>query len=506
MNLGELVSRASQWYGEATAVVDGERTISFREVDERSNRLANALLEDGFTPGDRIAVLLGNRLEWFDVTFGLLKAGLVRTYVNPRSTPAEIAYQLQDSGATAMVVSDEFGPLVEQTDLGPVDRVISTGDEYEEMLVSASGSSPPVALEADTVAALQYSSGTTGKPKGVMQTHGNWLAMTTGALIDIGIGADDVLLHVGPMSHASGGFAYPFLYRGGKQVIFAGFDPIELLEAIPKHEVTTLLLVPTMIYGLLEILDQHPVEVSTLRTVLYGGSPMAPGKLERCLEVFGPVFQQTYGLTEALGGDTFLHKSEHVPGSPLLASAGRTSFVVELKIADDDGNEVPTGEVGEILQRGPHVMAGYWNRPEATAEAMTDDGWFRTADLGYQDEDGYLFIVDRKADMIVSGGFNVYPREVEDVLLAHPAVAEAVAISVPDDRWGEAVKAVMRLQEGAEASEDELDSWCRERLSGFKIPRSYDFVTEELPKNPNGKPLRRLVREPFWAAHERRVG
>lgn len=506
MNLGDVVVRAARHYGDRTAVIDGDRTVSFRELDERSNRLANALLDRGLSTGDRVAVLLGNRLEWFDVTFGLLKAGLVRTYVNPRLTPAEIGHQLEDSGAAALIASEEFLPLVEASDLGPVKETLQTGDRYEVMLAAASGGSPSVDLDHDSLAALMYSSGTTGKPKGVMQTHGNWLSMTTGALVDIGIGPTDVLLHLGPMSHASGGFAYPFLARGGTQVIHRGFDPVELLESIPRYGVTTLLLVPTMIYMLLEVLDQHPVEVSALRTVLYGGSPMAPAKLERGLEIFGPVFQQTYGMTEALGGTTFLHKDEHVPGNPRLASAGRPSFLVELKIADDDGNEMGPGEVGEILQRGPHVMAGYWNRPEATEAAMAGGGWFRTSDMGFQDDEGFLFIVDRKADMIVSGGFNVYPREVEDVIMANPAVAEAVVIAVPDDRWGESVKAVVRLLDGAAASSDEIDTWCRERLAGFKLPRSYDLVTEELPKNPNGKPLRRQVREGYWEGRERRVG
>ncbi|KAA0233907.1 MAG: Long-chain-fatty-acid--CoA ligase [Acidimicrobiales bacterium] len=505
MDLAELVSRAARWYGDETAVVQGDRFISFRELDERSTRLGNALLESGVSPGDRVAVLLGNRLEWFDVTFGLLKAGIVRTYLNPRNTPPEIAYQLADAGASVLVVSDEFAPLVEGADMGPVERVIRTGDSYEAMLAGAGTQAMPPRGPAE-LAALMYSSGTTGRPKGVMQTHGNWLAMTTGALIDIGVRSDDVLLHVGPMSHASGGFAYPFLYRGGKQVVYAGFDPIGMLDAIPAHGVTTLLLVPTMIYALLEILGQHPVDTSSIRTILYGGSPMAPGKLEQALEVFGPVFQQTYGMTEALGGDTFLHKHEHLPGSPRLASAGRTSFGVELEIVDDEANVLPAGEVGEVVQRGPHVMAGYWNREEETAEVLTDDGWFHTSDMGYLDEDGYLFIVDRKADMIVSGGFNVYPREVEDVVMAHPQVAEAVVIAVPDEKWGESVKAVVRLLEGEATTTEELDEWCRSRLSGYKIPRSYDFVTDELPKNPNGKPLRRLVREPYWEAHDRRVG
>ncbi|MCZ7528786.1 MAG: long-chain fatty acid--CoA ligase [Acidimicrobiia bacterium] len=506
MNLATLVTRAACWFGNRPAVIDGGRTMSFRELEERSNQFAHVMAGLGCRPGERVAVLLGNRLEWFDVTFGLLKAGLVRTYVNPRSAPPEIAHQLADSGARTVIVSDEFEGLLEATDLGAVEHVIRTGGEYDALLEAAAASAPGLDLGPDTLAALQYSSGTTGRPKGVMQTHGNWLAMTSGALIDIGVGPDDVLLHVGPMSHASGGFAYPFLYRGGTQVVYSGFDPVELLEAIPRHRVTTLLLVPTMIYALLEVLGRHPVDTSTLRTVLYGGSPIAPGKLEQCLEVLGPVFQQTYGMTEALGGDTFLHKHEHVPGSRRLASAGRPSFPVELTVADEQGHELPPGEVGEVVTRGPHVMAGYWNRPEASAEVFTPGGWFRTSDLGYLDEEGYLFIVDRKADMIVSGGFNVYPREVEDVLLAHPGIAEAAVVSTPDERWGESVRAVVRVQEGAGVTGEELDEWCRGQLAAFKVPRGYDFAAEPLPKNPNGKVLRRLIREPYWAGRERRVG
>ena len=507
MNLGELVRRAAWQYGDRTAVVDGKRQVSYAELEERANRFANAMAGQGLAAGDRVAVLVGNRLEWFDVTFGLAKAGLVRSYLNPRSAPPEITYQLADLDATALVVSDDLEPLIAAANLGPVKQVFRTGADYEALLAAASPEPPSVQQpDLGDLAAIAYSSGTTGQPKGVMQTHGNWLAAITGVLVEIGLDESDVLLHAGPMSHGSGGFALPALYRGSRQIIFRGFDPIELLDAIPQHGITTMFMVPTMIYMLLEVLQQHPVDTSSLRTIFYGGSPIAAAKLEQCLDRFGPVFIQSYGLSEAPGGDTYLGKGDHTPGNPALASAGRPALSVEMKIVGEDSSTLPPGQSGEIAVRGPHVMAGYWRRPEETAEILGPDGWLRTNDMGFMDEAGYLFIVDRKADMIVSGGFNVYPREIEDVLLAHPAVAETVVVSAPDEKWGETVRAVVRLMPDASTDAAELEAFCRERLSGYKLPRAYDFVTDPLPKSPNGKVLRRLVREKYWEGHDRRVG
>jgi acyl-CoA synthetase (AMP-forming)/AMP-acid ligase II len=523
VNLGELVRRAAWQYGDRTAVVDGDREVSFRELEDRANRFAQAMLGQGLAAGDRVAVLVGNRLEWFDVTFGLAKAGLVRSYLNPRSAPPEITYQLADLDAAALVVSDDLEPLIASADpggmggapptmaagaanLGPVKQVFRTGAGYEALLAAASPDPPPAQPDLGDLAAIAYSSGTTGQPKGVMQTHGNWLAAITGVLVEIGLDESDVLLHAGPMSHGSGGFALPALYRGSRQVIFRGFDPVELLDAVPKHGITTMFMVPTMIYMLLEVLQQHPVEVSSLRTVFYGGAPIAAARLEQCLDRFGPVFIQSYGLSEAPGGDTYLSRADHRPGNPALASAGRPALSVEMKIVGEDGSELAPGQSGEIAVRGPHVMAGYWRRPEETAEILGPDGWLRTNDMGFMDEAGYLFIVDRKADMIVSGGFNVYPREIEDVLLAHPAVAETVVVSAPDEKWGETVQAVVRLMPDTSADAAELEAFCRERLSGYKLPRAFDFVTDPLPKSPNGKVLRRLVRERYWAGRDRRVG
>ena len=506
MNLASILERSARAYGDRPAVVDGDRVTSFRELDRRANRFARGMAERGLGAGDRVALLLGNRLEWFDATFGLLKQGLVRSYVNPRSAPPEIAYQLEDSGASLLVVSEDLAPLVSAVTLPAGVELMVTGAGYEDWLGRFDPSADLLVGGDDDLAALMYTSGTTGRPKGAMQTHRNWLASTQAQLLELDLRRDDVLLHVGPMSHASGGTVYPLLFRGGLQVVHRGFDPVAMLEAIPRHQVTLLMMVPTMLYFLLDVLDAHPLELSSLRTIMYGGSPMAPERLERCLAKLGPVFVQSYGQTEALGGETFLHKDQHTPGNPRLLSAGRPTLHVEMKVVDDEGREVAPGELGEVLVRGPHVMAGYWNRPEATAEVLDVEGWFHSSDVGRFDDEGYLFIVDRKADMIVSGGFNVYPREVEDVLLERPEVLEAAVIAVPDERFGESVKAVVRLRDGAAIDPETLRSHCRDRLAGFKVPRSIDIVSAEIPKNPNGKPLRRLVREPFWVGRDRRVG
>jgi acyl-CoA synthetase (AMP-forming)/AMP-acid ligase II len=289
-------------------------------------------------------------------------------------------------------------------------------------------------------------------------------------------------------------------------VIHAGFDPGEVVKAIPKHGITTLLLVPTMIYMLLDLVVEHGIDASSLRTIQYGAAPMSPHRLERCLEIIGPVFLQGYGMSEVLGGMTFLEKEDHIPGSPRLGSCGRQCLFGELMIADEEGREVPAGVTGEIYMRGPTRMKEYLNRPEATAAAITADGWFKSGDIARMDEHGYVYIVDRKADMIISGGFNVYPVEVEHTLMEHPAVDEVVVIAVPDDKWGEAVKAVVRLRSGQVLPEEELLAWAKTRLAGYKLPKSVDYVDHELPKNPTGKLLRRVVREPYWTDSNRNVG
>jgi long-chain acyl-CoA synthetase len=460
----------------------------------------------GIRQGDRVALLVGNRVEWFDATLGLLKAGAVRTYINPRHTPPEIAYQVADSGASVLFVSDESRPLLDGADLSGVRDVIEIGDDYERLLARQDPDRAPAEVDDDHPCEIRYTSGTTGRPKGAVHTHRSWTTLSMGSMYHLGPEDDDVLLHVGPMSHASGGYCIPMLLAGGRQVIHRGFDPVELVHAIPQHGVTSMLLVPTMIYMLLDTMEEQGIDGSTIRTIVYGAAPMSPQKLERCLDMLGPVFLQGYGMSEVLGGMTYLDKRDHIPGDPRLASCGRPSILGEVMIVDEDGNEAPIGEAGEIWMRGPTRLKEYWNRPDATAAALAPGGWFRSGDVARMDEHGYIYIVDRKADMIVSGGFNVYPAEVEHTLMEHPAVWEVAVIAVPDDKWGEAVRAVVRVRDGQTLDGPELLDWARQRLAGYKLPKSVEFCTEELPKNASGKLQRRQLREPYWAGVERRVG
>jgi acyl-CoA synthetase (AMP-forming)/AMP-acid ligase II len=507
MNLGSLISRSSRYWGDdRIAVVDGDRQATFGDLDRRSAQFAGLLARLGVAPGDRVALLVANSLEWFDATMGCLRAGAVRTFVNPRHSPAEIAYQIEDSGAEVVVVSAELAPLLSGTELPGVREVVELGPVYEGLLAAEDPNRPPIDVPDDHPAEIRYTSGTTGRPKGAVHSHQSWRTVSTGSMYYLGLQDDDVLLHVGPMSHASGGLALPMIAAGARQVVHRGFDPVEMVEAIPRHGITTLMMVPTMIYMLLGLMAERELDTSSLRSVQYGAAPMSPQRLEQCLQIVGPIFLQGYGMSEVLGGMTFLMKDEHIPGDPRLASCGRPSLLGELIVADEEGREVPAGEQGEILMRGPTRMIEYWGRPEATAAALAPGGWFRSGDVARMDERGYVYIVDRKADMIVSGGFNVYPVEVEHALMAHPAVEEVAVISVPDPTWGEAVKAVVRLRPEQSVDQAALLDFLRPQLAGYKIPKSVDFVDAELPKNPTGKLLRRLVREPYWQAESRRVG
>ncbi len=504
MNLGDFADRYCTRHGDRVAVIDSGRQLTYGQVLERSNRFANLLLGQGVQPGERVAVLVGNRMEWFEITFGTAKAGAVRTYLHPRAVPEELAYQLADSGASTLVIGPEFFDLIDKTDTGPVRTVIKVDESYGNTLLKMPAEAPGVSPKGDDLVALTYSSGTTGKPKGVMWPHSTMLGFINSFLLEFEFAQDDVMLHTGPMSHAAGTFTYPMMYRGAKNIILDKFDIESILDAIVEHRVTTLMLVPTMLYMLLEALEDREADTSSVRNILYGSSPIAPAKLAKAIERFGNVFQQSYGSNEA-GTITALRKYEHDPDSPVLASAGQPSLISEVKLLDADGAEVPVGEVGEVTARGPYTGIGYWQRPKETAATWIGDGWVRTSDIGRFDENGYLYIVDRKADMIISGGFNVYPREVEDVLLSHHDVAEAVVIGIPDDKWGERVCAVVRPINGRALTDTDLDGWCREHLSGYKVPRLYQLIDDEFPKNAQGKVLRRVIREPFWRGLDRQV-
>lgn len=480
--IGDLITRAARTFGDRPALIHGSRTTSFAEFDRLTDKLGNALQARGLAPGDHVSVLVPNGIDGVVTYYALAKAGLVRVPLNARETDVELAYKIEDSASRALI-TDGRVPR-------DVDIVIHV-DEIDGMLDSADDSPCRFVRDPEAPLRLAYTGGTTGKPKAVMLSTRSELAEVANFLVDLlpDLGPDSVMLHAAPITHGSGAFFLPHLVKGACNVILPKFSAQEFIDAAIEHRATSTFMVPTMIAMVVEdaAIDRDRL---ALRRLCYGGAPIAPTLLERGIEALGPVFTQLYGQAEAPLAITCLQPWEHTPER--LASAGKPYTFVEVDVRDKDGASVPAGTAGEVVTRGPHTMSGYWRRPEATEETLGADGWLRTGDIGQLDDDGFLYLLDRRHDVIISGGFNVYPREVEDVLLTHPAVREAAVVGVDDDRWGQRVSAAVVLREPVE--DQALLDHCAHRLAGFKRPRHIERW-DELPKSAVGKSLRRTVRE-----------
>jgi acyl-CoA synthetase (AMP-forming)/AMP-acid ligase II len=512
MHVGHLLTRAALQYPDRPAWMDGAVLIDYRTAEARVNRLANALLGCGMRPGDRVGLLSANCYQAIETILAPMKAGMAVVPMNARLHPEEHAFILDDSECAALIYGAEFADHLGSVRdrLSTVRHFIRVGGpgapdlEYESVLAAADSAVPPAEPRPDDLAWIFYTSGTTGKPKGAMLTHRNLLAMEATFLVETNPAVStDVLLHAAPITHGSGLAMFHHIARGAAQTFLPTrrFDPTAVFRTIERFGVTTIELLPTMIIMLLAAPDRPRYRLGSLHTILYGGSPMPVEKLREAMDAFGPVFVQIYGLGEAPQNITTLRREEHV--GERLASAGRPTTNMMVRIQDDDWESLPPGETGEIAVRGEIVMAGYWKRPDATADVMRH-GWFRTGDIGRLDAEGYLYISDRKKEMIISGGANIYPREVEEVIYQHPAVHEAAVIGVPDAKWGEAVKALVVLKPGARATEQEIVEHCRARIASYKKPQSVEFRAS-LPKSGYGKILRRELREPYWAGRERNI-
>ncbi len=499
----------------AAALEVGDRTITFGELDARSNQAAQAFRAAGVGPGDRVAFIEKNGAEFFEVTFALAKLGAVGVAVNWRLAPPEMRQIIDDARAEVVVVGPDFFGAIEaiEGDLARVHTVVAVGEHprwpaFDDWIAGQPADDPGVVSGADDVAFQLYTSGTTGLPKGVMLTNGNFFGGVTGIAEQWRFTPDSVNLAMMPTFHIAGaGWGMVGLYFGCTNVVMRDIDPAAILAAIPRHRITNAFMVPAVIQFLLMTPGVEDTDFSSLRALVYGASPITDDVLTKGMERFGCEFIQVYGLTETTGAITQLdgadHDPEHRPA--LLRSCGKPYPWVEVRVVDGEGNDVPTGTVGELWTRSHQNMLGYWENQEATAEAVTPDGWFRTGDAGYLDDDGFIYLHDRVKDMIVSGGENVYPAEVENALMTHPDVADVAVIGVPDERWGEAVKAIVVPTAGREPTEPDLIAHARERLAGFKLPKSVDFA-EVLPRNPSGKLLKRELREPYWEGIDRRVG
>jgi long-chain acyl-CoA synthetase len=469
------------------------RTRTFGEMDASTSALAGGMVARlGIRPGDRVGILDRNSADYLELMFALDKAGAVSVPVNWRLTPGEVAQVVNDADPVALVVGEELRASAAEVDC----RVLGFGELPR-------GGSDPHADREEAVTWQLYTSGTTGLPKGAMLSNRNLLGLV-GAL---GFECPELTeggrsLVAMPLYHIGGcGWALGALTYGAAAIVTREVIPQELLQVMAEQRVETGFLVPAVLLFLTQLPDVERADLSALKNILYGASPISQELLRRSIETFACRFTQVYGLTETTGAVTALRHEDHV-GERLL-SCGRPMFGAEIRVVDPFGEEVPPGGIGEVVYRGGGVMEGYWRRPEDTA-AVIRDGWLHTGDAGSMDGDGFLYLRDRIKDMVISGGENIYPAELESVLAGHPAVADVAVIGVPDDRWGETVKAIVVRRPGVELTEQALIDWTRERLAGFKRPRSVDFV-DAIPRNPSGKILKRLLREPYWAERTRQV-
>lgn len=482
------------------ALTVGATTLSFGDLDRRSRQVAAAMAAYGVAPGDRVAVVARNGPAYFELLFGAARAGAVLVGVNWRLAPAEVAAVLDDAAPAFVVVEEAQRRLVEGV---PDKQLVVLGAGYEEWL-AADHPAVTTSPQPDDVVLQLYSSGTTGRPKGARLTHANLLFTPRMGRESYAMGPESVNLLVSPLFHIGGiGYAMTALGQGAHTVLVVDVEPGLVLETIAEHRVTHAFLVPAVV----QMLVSHPrvaeIDLSSLEVIAYGGAPMTEALLRRAMDTLRCGFLGVYGMTETAGSVTALPPADHDPGGPragLLRSIGRTLPWHDVEVHDVlTGEPSPPGEVGEIWVRSGQNTPGYWGLPEETASTLVDGGWLRTGDAAYADEDGYLFLHDRIKDMVISGGENVYPAEVENAVAGHPAVAEVAVIGVPSPRWGETVKAVVVLAEDATATPEELIAWTRDRLAHYKCPTSVDFV-EVLPRNASGKILKKDLRAPFWVA------
>lgn len=520
MNVGALLTKSAKIYPNNLAVVYGNQQSTYFQFNGRVNRLANALRNLGIMEHENVAILQYNCPQTLESLFACFKACCGAVPINFRLHPNEFAFIIDHSESAAVIVSHEFNEsLISIRDRIPKVRqfiTLSGGQgefvNYENLLRHQSERFTDIDVNPDQLAWLFYTSGTTGRPKGAVLTHRNLIAMTMNFYADIcpGFSPNDVILHAGPLSHGSGLYALPNIGKAAANVLLKSksFDAEQVFRLIEEYRVTNMFVAPTMLKLMIESLGEVKYDFSSLRSLNYGGGPMLVEDLKKAIEKLGPCLVQLYGQAESPMTITYLPDWEHDLEGPAeklrrLSSAGFPRTDVEVRIFDNDDNELPAGEIGEIVTRSDLVMRGYWRDPDATAKTLRN-GWLHTGDVGYIDENGYLFIMDRSKDMIISGGENIYPREIEEVIIKHPAVREVAVIGVPDAKWGEAVKAVVSVVSGESLTEDEVIAFCKDHIASYKKPKSVDFV-DGLPKNNYGKILKSVLRANYWKGKERQI-
>jgi long-chain acyl-CoA synthetase len=496
------LKRAIQVAAAGTAVIDRGEVFTHAELAGRCARLGGALAGEGLARGDRVAILAANRHEYLESYVGVPAAGFVVVPLNTRHAQPELEYALRDSGTRLLVTDRDPAPF-----RGIVERIVEIGDGYESLLAGATPMELGRGVAADDLAGLFYTGGTTGASKGVMLSHRNLIANAFHWMVTVPHAESDRFLVMAPLFHAAGSNGVlSAIWTGATQIMLPAFDPAVALDLIERHHASGALGVPTMLAALAEEQHARPRETGSLRLLAHGGSPIASEVIRRTSSAFPSAeLVEVYGATELSPLATALRGEQELVDHPRGRSCGRAIPGVELRVLDPKGRELPRGEVGEVVVRGPNVMQGYWNKPEQTAAALKQ-GCYWTGDLGQMDEEGFLFLVDRSKDMIVTGGENVYSTEVEEVLYRHPAVLEAAVFGVPDDRWGEAVHAVVVPRPGSERLDPAgLIAFCRGQIAGYKVPKAIELRSEPLPKSGPGKVLKRELRAPFWKGQRRGV-
>jgi acyl-CoA synthetase (AMP-forming)/AMP-acid ligase II len=523
MAITDIFDRGWRSGPDKTAFIAGGAHFSYAEIGELSCRVANALLATGRSTGVNGAVLAPNDPTAWACVLGMWRAGMAWVPLNP-ANPAEESHRMMDGFDcevlfchAALVPSiQEFLPKIAQLKLVvvigelpealPIANIVS----LDEFTAGADSTIPGFIPPTDSVAAILPTGGTTGAPKGAMNTHRSLVVSAQHHMFAASYASDEspVFLVAAPMTHAAGTMTLPCSARGGTVVVMPKLDLGVLVDLIEEHRVTEVYLPPTVIYRLMEMPGIETRDFSSLKYLVYGGAPMSTEKLRKAIEVFGPVLHQGYGQAEAPSAIAFMRPEEHfrngqVADDDRLSAAGRPAPMIRVEILDDGGHPVPVGESGEVCVRGDLLMEGYYKAPDKTAETIVD-GWLHTGDVGFLDAEGFLHITDRKKDMIISGGFNVYPSEVEQVIWTHPAVQDCAVIGAPHAEWGEAVTAVVELNPGAVLTEQELLEYCRPKLGGVRTPKHVDFV-DALPRSANGKVLKKDIRAPYWEAQDRKI-
>ncbi len=516
MRVIDFFDRGVSLAPDRACLVDDEGSRSYRQVREASLRISDALYASGAAAGTKVAVYSPNAACAFECVLGLLRAGCVWVAINARNALPETCDILGNSDVEVLFYHDSFAShLAGIREACPSIRLFicigGRGEQgavhLEDWVGRRKGTSPPVPDEPSALCSIFSSGGTTGRPKGVMHSNRVWEAVMSNFHSALPSKRPPVHLVVAPMTHGAGGHALCLMALGATQVIMRQFDASKVLEAIERHRVTHLFLPPTAIYMLLAHPKVRQTDFASLEYFLYGAAPMSVDKLIEAMEVFGPVMTQAYGQVEIPLVATIFSPREHAEALEAhrerLYSCGRSTLLTRIEIMDDAGNLLPPDQPGEIVARGSLVMLGYYKNPEATREVSVD-GWHHTGDIGRKDADGYIYLVDRKRDMIISGGFNVYPSEIEQVIWSHPAVQDCAVVGVPDEKWGEAVKAIVELRPGATATDREIIALCREKLGGVKAPKSVEFWAA-LPRSAVGKVLKREIRAQFWKRRDRAI-